>query len=51
MEGNPDAVITGNDIDHYWPEGQKPANGINTIHFSARYTTVYHSPRKRDPAI
>jgi beta-glucosidase len=41
LEGNPDITITGTDIDHYWPEGQKPANGINTIHFSARYTTMY----------
>lgn len=41
MEGNPDLVTTDTDIDHYWPEGQRPANGINTIHFSARYTTVY----------
>ncbi|WP_127132779.1 glycoside hydrolase family 3 C-terminal domain-containing protein [Pseudoflavitalea rhizosphaerae] len=41
MEGSPDITITEKDIDHYWPEGQSPANGINTIHFSARYTTVY----------
>lgn len=41
MEGNPDVTITEKDIDHYWPEGQSPAKGINTIHFSARYTTTY----------
>ncbi|MGN6417944.1 MAG: glycoside hydrolase family 3 C-terminal domain-containing protein [Pseudobacter sp.] len=41
MKGNPDLTITETDIDHYWPEGQTPAAGINTIHFSARYTTVY----------
>lgn len=41
MKGNPDLTITETDIDHYWPEGQTPAAGINTIHFSARYTMVY----------
>lgn len=41
MEGVPDLVTSVTDIDHYWPEGQRPANGINTIHFSARYTTIY----------
>ncbi|QEC40612.1 glycoside hydrolase family 3 C-terminal domain-containing protein [Pseudobacter ginsenosidimutans] len=41
MEGSPDMTITEKDIHHYWPEGQSPATGINTIHFSARYTTVY----------
>lgn len=41
MKGDPDLTRTETDIDHYWPEGQTPGAGINTIHFSARYTTVY----------
>jgi beta-glucosidase len=35
------------DIDHYWAEGQTPAPGIGTIHYSARYTT-YLSAQKNE---
>lgn len=40
LEGTPAVIQTENDIDHYWAEGQTPANGIGTIHYSARYTTM-----------
>ncbi len=39
LEGNPAVTQMEKDIDHYWPEGQTPATGIGTIHYSARYTT------------
>ena len=39
LEGTPTIVLTEKDIDHYWAEGQTPAAGIGTLHYSARYTT------------
>ena len=39
LEGSPAVTQIEKDIDHYWPEGQIPATGVGTIHYSARYTT------------
>jgi beta-glucosidase len=39
LTGEPVASLVEKDIDHYWPEGQTPAPGLGTIHYSARYTT------------
>lgn len=39
LEGTPAVTQVENDIDHYWAEGQTPAAGIPSIHYSARYTT------------
>ena len=39
LEGTPTVTQIEKDIDHYWTEGQTPATGIGSIHYSARYTT------------
>jgi len=39
LEGEPALVRMEKDIDHYWAEGQNPAPGIGTIHYSARFST------------
>ena len=39
LEGEPGLVRMEKDIDHYWAEGQTPAPGIGTIHYSARFST------------
>ncbi len=39
LEGEPAYTAIEKDIDHYWSEGQVPAPGISSIHYSARYTT------------
>lgn len=38
ISGPPAAIRYVDDIDFYWAEGQTPAPGIGTIHYSARYT-------------
>jgi beta-glucosidase len=45
LEGTPAFTQTESDIDHYWAEGQSPAQGIGTIYYSARYTTYYTAPK------
>ncbi len=44
-EGTPAYVVTEQDIDHYWAEGENPAPGIGSIHYSARYTTFLHADK------
>ncbi|HMO33431.1 MAG TPA: glycoside hydrolase family 3 C-terminal domain-containing protein [Lacibacter sp.] len=39
ISGPPAAIRYVDDIDFYWAEGQTPAPGIGTIHYSARYTS------------
>ncbi len=39
LEGDPAHTVVQNGIDHYWAEGETPAAGIPSIHYSARYTT------------
>lgn len=39
LQGQPAVVQIEKGIDHYWPEGQAPTEGVNNAHFSARYTT------------
>lgn len=39
LAGEPVSTLIEKDIDHYWAEGQTPAPGVGTIHYSARYTT------------
>ncbi|WP_291910041.1 glycoside hydrolase family 3 C-terminal domain-containing protein [Chitinophaga sp. CB10] len=44
LEGTPLATALEKEIDHYWPEGQTPAAGLNTTRFSGRYTTFLKAP-------
>ncbi|WP_153799794.1 glycoside hydrolase family 3 C-terminal domain-containing protein [Foetidibacter luteolus] len=41
LQGSAVVTLTEKDINHYWPEGQAPAPGVGTGHFSARYTTFF----------
>ena len=45
LEGAPDYTSVVTAIDQYWAEGQTPAPGIASTHYSARYTT-YLSAQK-----
>ena len=45
LEGQPALVRMEKDIDHYWAEGQNPAPGIGTIHYSARFSTYLTGER------
>lgn len=45
LKGNPDFITTEKNIDHYWREGEAPAPGFNTSHYSARYTTYLTAPK------
>ncbi len=45
LEGKPDFVGLEKDIDHYWAEGQTPAQNIGTIEYSGRYTTTFTAPK------
>ncbi len=39
LDGTPKVTRMEEDIDHYWTEGQEPAAGIGSTHYSARFTT------------
>ena len=45
LEGSPVLTVWEKDIDHYWTEGQAPAEGVPSIHFSARYTTTFRADK------
>jgi beta-glucosidase len=39
LEGAPVLTQTENEINHHWAEGQIPFSGMQSTHYSARYTT------------
>lgn len=41
LQGTPALVRNEPDIDHFWQEGESPAEGIAPTNFSARYTTTF----------
>jgi beta-glucosidase len=45
LEGAPAYTSVVAEIDHYWAEGQLPATGIASTHYSARYTTYLSAQR------
>lgn len=40
LEGQPVLVKLEKDIDHFWSEGQPPAEGVHASHYSIRFTTT-----------
>lgn len=41
LTGEPEAIRTESEINHFWQEGEMVVNSIKANHFSARYTTNY----------
>jgi len=40
LSGNPLVTKTDKTLNHFWTEGQSPAVGVPSFHFSTRYATV-----------
>lgn len=45
LEGSPVSTQTVKDINFYWAEGQTAAPAVESIHYSARYTTILTATR------
>lgn len=41
LEGQPLLTQIEKEIDHFWTEGQTPAGGIPSVHYSIRFTTAF----------
>jgi len=40
LSGNPIVTHIDKSLNHFWTEGQSPAEGVPSFHYSARYSTV-----------